>query len=278
MADARADPACTRRCFGCPGLRPRARRLPRIAAQRSPSPPAASSCPARGHRPRRPAPACCSTGSAATRRARSTPRSPTRTGRFRFRFRRRHGGALPAERAVRRHRVLLSAGPHQSRAARHGDAGRRRTIPPAPRRSASRRATSSCRAPAQDGTRSVLDLIVLRNDGRVARVAPDSSRPVLAPRAAAAAPATCRSARATSRPTPSCARATRSMVLAPIAPGQKQLTLEYAITPVRRRARVPGRSEAAPVNLLVEERNARVSGGTLALADSQVIEGRSFRR
>ena len=35
---------------------------------------------------------------------------------------------------------------------------------------------------------------------------------------------------------------------------------------------------AAAVNLLVEERDARVSGGTLALADSQVIEGRSFRR
>jgi len=30
--------------------------------------------------------------------------------------------------------------------------------------------------------------------------------------------------------------------------------------------------------VLVEERDVRVSGGTLALADSQVIEGRSFRR
>jgi hypothetical protein len=66
-------------------------------------------------------------------------------------------------------------------------------------------------------------------------------------------------------------------VLAPLAPGQKQLSLEYSVTPVRGKLEFPVGS-GGPVNLLVEERNARVSGGTLALADSQVIEGRSFRR
>ncbi len=35
---------------------------------------------------------------------------------------------------------------------------------------------------------------------------------------------------------------------------------------------------AAPINVLLEEGSARVSGGTLALADSQLIEGRWFHR
>ena len=59
---------------------------------------------------------------------------------------------------------------------------------------------------------------------------------------------------------------------------------EAALDRVRHRAagRAASRSRSerprAPINILVEERNVRVSGGTLALADSQVIEGRSFRR
>jgi hypothetical protein len=67
-------------------------------------------------------------------------------------------------------------------------------------------------------------------------------------------------------------------LLAPLAPGQKQLSIEYAVVPTRGRIEFAVGPDAAAVNLLVEERDARVSGGTLALADSQVIEGRSFRR
>ena len=122
----------------------------------------------------------------------------------------------------------------------------------------------------------MLDLIVLRNDGRVARVAPDSSRPswrlVLPPGAG-----DMQVGESDLSPDAIVREGDTVNVLAPLAPGQKQLSLEYSVTPVRE-ARVPRRTRAAPVNLLVEERSARVSGGTLALADSQVIEGRSFRR
>ncbi len=127
-----------------------------------------------------------------------------------------------------------------------------------------------------DGTRSVLDLIVLRNDGRVARVAPDSSRPswrlVLPPGAG-----DMQVGESDLSPDAIVREGDTVNVLAPLAPGQKQLSLEYSVTPVRGRLEFPVGS-GGPVNLLVEERNARVSGGTLALADSQVIEGRSFRR
>jgi hypothetical protein len=67
-------------------------------------------------------------------------------------------------------------------------------------------------------------------------------------------------------------------VLAPLAPGQKQLSLAYPVVPTRGRLKFAVGPGGAAVNLLVEERDARVSGGALALADSQVIEGRSFRR
>jgi len=128
-----------------------------------------------------------------------------------------------------------------------------------------------------DGTRSVLDLIVLRNDGRVARVAPDSSRPswrlVLPP-----GTGDMEVGQSDVSPDAIVREGDTVKVLAPLAPGQKQLSLEYGVTPVRGKLEFPVGPDGGPVNLLVEERNARVSGGTLALADSQVIEGRSFRR
>ncbi len=129
----------------------------------------------------------------------------------------------------------------------------------------------------QDGTRSVLDLIVLRNDGRVARVAPDSSRPswrLLLPSGAG----DMQVGESDLSPDAVVREGNTVKVLAPLAPGQKQLSLEYSVTPVRGKLEFPVGADGGPVNLLVEERDVRVSGGTLALADSQVIEGRSFRR
>jgi hypothetical protein len=130
--------------------------------------------------------------------------------------------------------------------------------------------------PGPGGTRSILDLIMLRNDGRVARVAPDSSRPswrlVLPP-----GTGDMEVGESDLSPDAIVREGDTVKVLAPLAPGQKQLSLEYSVTPVRGKLEFPVGS-GGPVNLLVEERNARVSGGTLALADSQVIEGRSFRR
>src|SRR5262249_46152001 len=123
-----------------------------------------------------------------------------------------------------------------------------------------------------DGSRPVLDLVVLRNDGIRARVAPDSAHPTwsltlpsgsgemqlgesdLSPDAVTRVGDTVR-------------------VLAPLAPGQKQLSIAYATVPVKGRLVFPVGPVETPVNLLIEEPSARVSGGTLALADTQVIEG-----
>jgi hypothetical protein len=129
----------------------------------------------------------------------------------------------------------------------------------------------------QDGSRSVLDLIVLRNDGLAARVAPDSAHPswrMVLPRGTGEMQV----GQSDLSPEAVVRVGDTVKVLAAIAPGQKQLSIEYATVPVGGRIAFPVGPTETPVNLLVEEREARVTGGVLALADTQLIEGRSFRR
>ena len=128
-----------------------------------------------------------------------------------------------------------------------------------------------------DGSRPVLDLIVLRNDGIRARVAPDSAHPswsLTLPRGAGEMQV----GESEVSPDAIVRQGDTVSVLAPIAPGQKQLSIAYATVPIDGRLRFPVGPVVTPVNLLVEEPDARVSGAGLALADTQVIEGRSFRR
>jgi hypothetical protein len=132
-------------------------------------------------------------------------------------------------------------------------------------------------SPAADGSRSVLDLIVLRNGGILARVAPDSAHPSWALTLPAGAGGM-ELGESDLSPEAVVRAGDTVKVLAPIAPGQKQLSLEYSVKPSRGKIEFAAGPTGAPVNVLVEERDVRVRGGTLALVDSQVIEGRSFRR
>jgi hypothetical protein len=130
--------------------------------------------------------------------------------------------------------------------------------------------------PGDDGARSVLDLLVIRNAGILARVSPDSMHPswtfgLPAGTGELQVGASDVSADAVVR------QADSIMVFAPIAPGDKQLTIEYAVAPHDGRLAFP-MPQGATVNLLVEEPEAAVRGAGLALADTQRIEGRSFRR
>ncbi|HKT58539.1 MAG TPA: hypothetical protein VJQ46_00720 [Gemmatimonadales bacterium] len=128
-----------------------------------------------------------------------------------------------------------------------------------------------------DGSRPVLDLIVLRNDGIRARVAPDSAHPSWSLTLPAGS-GEMQLGESDLSPDAVIRVGDTVRVLAPLAPGQKQLSIQYATVPVRGRLVFPIGATETPVNLLVEEPGVRVSGGTLALADTQVIEGRSFRR
>ena len=113
--------------------------------------------------------------------------------------------------------------------ARHDACAWSSTTPRAPRPIAVEARHIVVPRPGEDGARAVLDLIVLRNDGRLARVSARRARGRPGPWRCRREPATCRWARATSRPTRSCREGDTVKVLAPLAPGQKQLSLEYAV-------------------------------------------------
>ena len=131
--------------------------------------------------------------------------------------------------------------------------------------------------PGQDGSRSVLDLLMLRNPGRLTRIAGDS----LASSWSVALPTgtvglevgeSDMSAEAVSR------RGDSLFIGAAIAPGEKQLTVQYQVRPRARVLELPVSADSVSVNVMVEEPGAIVVGAGLQQVDSQFIQGRSFHR
>ncbi len=131
--------------------------------------------------------------------------------------------------------------------------------------------------PGQDGSRGVLDLMVLRNDSRLTRTTSDTTHPTWS---APLPPGTIGldvsesdfSRDAVAR------RGDSVIVVAPFAPGEKQLTVQYLIPSGRSVVELPFARPGAAINVLAEERDVRLTGSGVALADSQVLQGRSFRR
>jgi len=133
--------------------------------------------------------------------------------------------------------------------------------------------------PDESGTRVVIDWLVLSNRGPLTRVAPDSVRPTWGgplPEAAQSVEM------ADSRLSQFAAEAVSfrrdsALIFAPLSPGDKELMLQYRIPGPLRRFVVPA-SVSESVFVLLEEPGARVAVPPLAVADSQVIEGRAFHR
>jgi hypothetical protein len=129
--------------------------------------------------------------------------------------------------------------------------------------------------PGEDGSREILDLIILSNAGSRTRVAPDS----LGTSWAGLLPAGSEGlevGESDLSPDAVARRGDSLLVSGPIAPGEKQLVLQYHLPPGGRELRLPVDS-GARVNVLVEEPGTMVSGPVTA-ADSQEIQGRSFHR
>jgi hypothetical protein len=128
-----------------------------------------------------------------------------------------------------------------------------------------------------DGTREVLDLVLLANAGIRTRVAPDSLG------ASWTGPLPPRSeglelGESDVSPDAVTRRGDSAIVTAPIAPGEKQLAFQYHLPAGRQEIGIPVGSQPVGLSVLLEEPGATASAPGLALADSQLIEGRSFRR
>jgi hypothetical protein len=131
--------------------------------------------------------------------------------------------------------------------------------------------------PGEDGTRDVLDLVLLVNEGTETRVARDS---LSASWSGPLPPASEGLDLGESDVSPDAVtrRGDSVIVSSPISPGEKQLAFQYHLPGGRQAIELPVGAEPVALSVLLEEPGASASGPGLAPSDSQAIEGRSFRR
>ena len=132
-------------------------------------------------------------------------------------------------------------------------------------------------APEPDGTRGVLTITGLSNGSDRTRVSADT----LTPTWASILPSgiqNFRPGQGDFSPEALARRGDSLLLFAPVAPGAKQVVWSYSLPASRSRFVIPVPGAIPAVNVMLEEMDATVAGGTLAAADTQLIEGRSFRR
>jgi hypothetical protein len=129
--------------------------------------------------------------------------------------------------------------------------------------------------PDESGTREILDLVILHNAADRTRIAPDSLGSTWSgalPRGSEGLEV----GESDVSPEAVVRRGDSLLVSGPMPPGEKQLVLQYHL-PAREREMRLSIQPGARINVLVEEAGSRVTG-PVAVADSQEIQGRSFRR
>jgi hypothetical protein len=131
--------------------------------------------------------------------------------------------------------------------------------------------------PGGDGTRDVLDLVLLANGGTETRVAPD---PLGASWGGPLPPASEGLDLGESDVSPDAVTRRNDSVIvsAPISPGEKQLAFQYHLPAGRQAIQLPVGAQQVALNVLIEETGGTVSGHGLAESDPQELEGRSFHR
>jgi len=128
-----------------------------------------------------------------------------------------------------------------------------------------------------DGTRGVLEIVGVSNGSDRTRVSGDTARAVWGI-ALPAGTSAVRPGQGDFSPNALVIRHDSVLLFAPVAPGEKQVVFSYSLP--SKVGRLPLRFDepVAEVNVLVEDEDAKVSGGPLVRADTQLIEGRTFRR
>jgi hypothetical protein len=131
--------------------------------------------------------------------------------------------------------------------------------------------------PGKDGTRAALEIVVLENDGTETRVSRDSLTPVWGARLPTGV-LSFQVGQGDIGPDALLLRHDSVVMVAPVAPGQKQLLYTYALPASPGRVQLPVGDSITVANILLEEFDRHVTGGEIAKADSQAIEGRSFQQ
>jgi hypothetical protein len=131
--------------------------------------------------------------------------------------------------------------------------------------------------PTSGGSRPVLEIVVLANASGATRVSSDSTRPTWV----GGLPSGAINFQAGSGDFSSDALTFRHdsvLLFAPIAPGEKQIIYTYSLPAQTGPVKIAIPDTIAMFNVMLEEFGLAVKGGGLTKADSQQIEGRSFRQ
>jgi hypothetical protein len=131
-------------------------------------------------------------------------------------------------------------------------------------------------SPAPDGTRDVVDLVILRNAGAITRAVADSSIPTFT----LPLPATAANRRvgdADFAPEALDLHGDTLFVHAPIPPGDRQFFLEYQLPPGTRRLAIPMGNGVGVMSVLGEEAGLRLPA-SFGARGPETVEGRTFQR
>ena len=132
-------------------------------------------------------------------------------------------------------------------------------------------------SPAADGSREVIEVYELSNDTTVARISPDDDHPTWT----VGVPAAARHFRAEQGEVPAAAMSLKDgtvRVVAPIAPGIKQVGFRYVLPASAFPLSIPLPEGSDVLEVLVEDSTTTVQGARLAAQDPVSVEGRPFRR
>lgn len=130
--------------------------------------------------------------------------------------------------------------------------------------------------PGPEGFRTALELLLLRNEGSKTLIPRDS----LTPSWSMPLPPDMIGFEVTGGEVSPQALTVRNdslLLAATVVPGERQLIYQYGL-PVRTRITIPVSPQTGTLNLLLEEADAQVEAPGMTPVDTQVIEGRSYRR
>jgi hypothetical protein len=131
--------------------------------------------------------------------------------------------------------------------------------------------------PAADGTRAVLEIVVLQNPGHDTRIAPDDQHPVWFSRLPTGA-LNFRVGEGDLSSDAFTQHGDSVALFAPVAPGEKQVLYAYQLPVNPGTVTFPIDQRVGTLTILLEEFDRRVVGDSMVRGDSEAVEGRSFRQ